>query len=93
MARLVAEGPTEEELASAKKYLIGSAALQEFSSSQAIASTLIGLQLWGLDVDFLPRRTELIEAVTVDDVKAVAQRILGNKPTTLLLGPKPPAAD
>lgn len=88
VARLVAEGPTEQELASAKKYLIGSAALQEFSSSQAIASTLIGLQLWDLDIDFLPRRTELINAVTVEDVKAVAQRILGNRPTTLLLGPK-----
>ena len=89
IARLAAEGPTEAELASAKKYLIGSAALHELSSSQAIANTLIGLQLWDLGIDFLPRRAELINAVTVEQVKAVAARLLGTRPTILLLGPKP----
>lgn len=88
IARLAAEGPTEAELASVKKYTIGSAALQEMSSSQAIAATLVGLQLWDLDIDYLPRRAELINAVTVDDVKAVAARLLGAKPTIMLLGPK-----
>ena len=88
IARLAADGPTEAELASAKKYLIGSAALQELSSSQAIAGTLVGLQLWDLGIDYLPGRAELIEAVTVEDVKAVAARLLGAKPTILLLGPR-----
>ena len=88
IARLAAEGPTEAELASAKKYTIGSAAMQEMSSSQAIAGTLVGLQLWDLDIDYLPRRAELINAVTVADVKAVAARLLGVKPTIMLLGPK-----
>jgi zinc protease len=88
IARLAAEGPTEAELASAKKYIIGSAALQEMSSSHAIAGTLVGLQLWDLDIDYLPRRAELINAVTVADVKAVAARLLGVKPTIMLLGPK-----
>jgi zinc protease len=88
IARLAAEGPTEAELASAKKYLIGSAALQELSSSQAIAATLVGLQLWDLDIGYLPRRAELINAVTVDDVKAVATRLLTAKPSVLLLGPQ-----
>jgi zinc protease len=88
IARLAAEGPTEAELASAKKYTIGSAALQELSSSHAIAGTLVGLQLWDLDIDFLPRRAELINAVTVDDVKRVAAKLLGTKPTILLLGPQ-----
>ncbi len=89
IARLAAEGPTEAELASAKKYIIGSAALQELSSSQAIAGTLVGLQLWDLGIDYLPERAELINAVTIDDVKAVAARLLGTKPTVMLLGPKP----
>jgi zinc protease len=88
IARLAAEGPTEAELASAKKYVIGSAALQEMSSSQAIAGTLVGLQLWELDIGYLPRRAELLNAVTVDDVKAVAARLLGAKPTIMLLGPQ-----
>lgn len=88
IARLAADGPTEAELASAQKYLIGSAPLRELGSSQAIASTLIGLQLWDLGIDYLPERTDLIAAVTVQDVKAVAAKLLGGKPTILLLGPK-----
>ncbi|HEY8574835.1 MAG TPA: pitrilysin family protein [Devosia sp.] len=88
VARLAAQGPTEAELASAKKYLIGSATLEELRSSSAIAGTLIGLQMWDLGIDYLPRRTELINAVTVDEVKAVATKLLGTEPTTLLLGPQ-----
>ena len=88
IARLAAEGPTEAELASAKKYIIGSTAMQELSSSQAIAGTLVGLQLWDLGIDYLPGRTALINAVTVDDVRAVAARLLGAKPSVLLLGPR-----
>ena len=41
--------PTEAELASVKKYTIGSAALQEMSSSQAIAGTLVLGRLAGAD--------------------------------------------
>ena len=33
-------------------------------------------------------RATLIDAVTVQDVKAVAARLLGSKPSILLLGPK-----
>lgn len=88
IARLAAEGPTEAELASAKKYIIGSTAMQELSSSQAIAGTLVGLQLWDLGIDYLPGRSALINAVTVDDVRAVAIRLLGAKPSVLLLGPQ-----
>ena len=92
-AALAEQGPTEAELAAAKKYIIGSAALQELSSSQAIASTLVGLQLWDLGIDYLPKRTELINAVTVQDVKAAAARLLGTDPTILLLGPQPEAGE
>jgi zinc protease len=88
VARLAEEGPTPAELESAKKYILGSAALRELSSSQAIAGTLVGLQLWDLGIDYLPRRAGLYNAVTVDDVKAMAARLLGTRPTILLLGPK-----
>lgn len=89
VAKMAAEGPTEAELASVKKYLIGSAALGELSSSQAIASTLVGLQLWDLGIDYLPQRDALINAVTVEDVKSVAARLLTERPATMLLGPAP----
>ncbi|MET3924726.1 pitrilysin family protein [Devosia sp. 2618] len=88
IAKMAAEGPTEAELASVKKYVIGSYALNELSSSSAIASTLVGLQLRGLGIDYLSERTDLINAVTVDDVKAVAAKLLETKPTIMLLGPK-----
>jgi len=92
IAKLAEEGPTEAELEAAKKYLIGSAALNELSSSSAIAGTLVGLQIWGLDIDYLSRRTELTNAVTAEDVKAVAQKLLTQKPAIMLLGPKAEAA-
>lgn len=88
IARLAKDGPTEEELASAKKYVIGSYAINELSSSGAIANTLVGLQLRGLGIDYLAERGELINAITVAEVKAMAARLLGVKPTILMLGPQ-----
>lgn len=88
ITRLAAEGPTEAELASAKKYVIGSYPINELSSSSAIANTLVGPDLRNLGIDHLTRREELIEAVTVADVKAAATKLLTVKPTTLLIGPQ-----
>jgi len=73
--RMAAEGPTVDELADAKKYLTGSFSLQ-FSSSDRIASILLSIQLDRLGIDYLDRRNGLIEAVTLDDVKRIAQTLL-----------------
>ncbi len=75
MQRLAAEGPTEAELEGAKKYLTGSYALR-FDSSSKIASQLLGIQLEGFGPDYIEKRNGLIEAVTAEDVRRVAQRIL-----------------
>jgi zinc protease len=88
IARLAADGPTEAELASAKKYVIGSYAINELGSSGAIANTLVGLQLRGLGIDYIAERADEINAVTVADVKAIAARLLSAKPTVLMLGPQ-----
>lgn len=88
IARLAAEGPTEAELASAKKYVIGSFPIKELNSSSAIANTLVSPNLRNLGIDHLTRRAEMIDAVSVADVKAVAAKLLGVKPTTLLIGPE-----
>ena len=87
IARMAKDGPTEEELDSAKKYVIGSYAINELSSSSAIASTLVGLQLRGLPIDYIATRAALIDAVTVTDVKAAASRLLSVKPSILQVGP------
>ncbi|KKC35620.1 zinc protease [Devosia epidermidihirudinis] len=87
IARMAKDGPTPEELASAKKYAIGSYAINELSSSGSIANTLVGLQLRGLDIDYINERADLLNAVTIEDVKAVAAKLLSVKPTILLIGP------
>ena len=53
----------------------------------AIDHSLVGLQMKGLGIDYVADRAARIEAVTLEDVKAVAARLLGTKPTVLLLGP------
>jgi len=75
--RMVKVGPSEDELAKAKSFLIGTYALQ-FDTSTKIANILLGLQLDDLDTTYLTDRKDLLGKVTIDDVKRVAKRILGN---------------
>jgi zinc protease len=76
IARFAAEGATEDELAKAKSYLIGSYALR-FTTSNAIASQLLAIQMDDLGIDYINRRNDLIAAVTLDDIKRVARRLFG----------------
>jgi zinc protease len=87
IAGLVADGPTEEELADAKRYIIGSYPIGELSSSSAIANTLVGLQMRDLGIDYISTRADQINAVTVADIKAMAARLLTVKPTIMQMGP------
>ena len=73
--RLAANGPTQDEFDKAKSYLRGSYALN-FDTSTKIAAQLVQLQLDDLGIDYWERRNGLIEAVTLDDVKRVAKRLL-----------------
>ena len=73
--RLAEEGPTVEELAKAKAYLNGSFALNLDTSSK-IAALLVQLQLDGLGIDYFTRRPDMINAVTLDDARRVAKRLL-----------------
>jgi zinc protease len=72
--RMRDNGPTAEELASAKTYLTGSFALQ-FDSTGRIAGTLVQLQQDGLGIDFLDKRNALIDAVSLEDARRVARRL------------------
>lgn len=76
ITRIANEGPTAEELASAKKYLVGSYALR-FDTSGKIANQLVQLQLDDLGIDYITRRNALVEAVTADQVKAAAKKLFG----------------
>jgi zinc protease len=73
--RLAENGPTADELAKAKDYLNGSFALNLDTSSK-IAALLVQLQRDGLDIDYFTRRPQMINAVTLDDARRVAKRLL-----------------
>ncbi|NJM29953.1 MAG: insulinase family protein [Rhizobiales bacterium] len=75
LTRMAQEGPTQEELDTAKTFLTGSYALR-FDSNAKIAGQLLGVQQDNLGIDYFTRRNGLIEAVTLDQVKAAAKRLL-----------------
>lgn len=87
VARMANDGPTEAELAAAKSYLKGSYAVNNLDSSVSIADTLVGLQEAGLDREYIDKRAELIDAVTLDQVKAIAKKLLEAEPAILIFGP------
>ncbi|MBB3996634.1 M16 family metallopeptidase [Aureimonas pseudogalii] len=87
LKQLAENGPSAEELDKAKAFVKGSYAVQNLSSSLSIASTLVGIQLDDLGIDYIDRRQALIDAVTLDDVKAVAKRLLSVEPTVITVGP------
>jgi len=74
--RIAQEGPTADELAKAKSYVKGSYALA-FDTSPKIANQLVQIQLDKLGIDYIDRRIAMIDAVTLDDAKRVAQRLFG----------------
>ncbi len=75
LERAARDGLTEQELRTAKDYLVGSFALR-FDTSAKIAAQLLAIQLDNLGADYIDRRNGEIEAVTVEDIKRVAKRLL-----------------
>ncbi len=71
IARLGAEGPTQQELDDAKAYLTGAFPLN-FDSNMKIANILMGFQQDALGVDYVAKRNDYINAVTLDDLNRVA---------------------
>jgi zinc protease len=82
------EGPTEDELEKAKKFLTGSYALR-FDTSTKIASQLVNLQLDELEPRYLDERNARIEAVTMADAKRVAKRLLGEGELLVAMAGRP----
>jgi zinc protease len=72
--RLQNEGLTEEELANAKTYLTGSFPLR-LDATNRIARLLVSIQYDELGIDYVDRRKDLIEKVTLDDTRRVAGRL------------------
>ncbi|MCQ0969474.1 insulinase family protein (plasmid) [Paracoccus sp. TK19116] len=74
-ARMATGEVTEAELNDAKTYITGEYPLR-FDGNGKIAGILSGMQLIGLPIDYINNRNAMVEAVTAEDVKRVAQRLL-----------------
>jgi zinc protease len=86
LARIRAEGVTAEELAEAKTYLNGSFPMG-LDSNGRIAGLLVQMQRDKLGPDHLDKRADYINAVTLEDVKRVANRIFDlDKLLTVVVG-------
>jgi zinc protease len=90
--RLAESGPTEEELAKAKSYQKGSFPLR-FDTSTKIAAQLVQMQIDDLGIDYIDKRNDLVDAVTLADVQRVAKRLLdGGMLVTMVGRPQPSPA-
>jgi zinc protease len=86
--RMAEDGPAAEELEAAKLYVVGAYAINNLNSSSAIASTLVELQVDDLGIDYINRRAGMINAVTLDEAKAAAKRLLSAEPAVMVVGPE-----
>ncbi len=75
LKRMADDGPTATELDNAKSYLTGSFALR-FDTNAKIASQLLWMLQEEMGIDYPEKRNALVNAVTLDDLKRVAKRLL-----------------
>ncbi|WP_193184299.1 M16 family metallopeptidase [Nisaea sediminum] len=73
-AGMAENGPTEQEVRDAKTYINGSFPMQ-LTSSAPIAGMLVSLQRDKRPLDYLEKRPELIDSVTMEDLRRVAKRL------------------
>ena len=79
---LATNGLTEEELTRAKAKLLGQEAMRN-QSNDAFAHASALDELYGLGFDEYTRLRARIEAVTLDDVRAVARKLFSEAPSVL----------
>jgi len=88
LAKIRSEGVSQEELEAAKTYLNGSFSLR-LSSNARIAKILASMQFSRLPISYLDERAGLINAVTLDDIKRVAQRLMDPEKLIITVVGKP----
>jgi zinc protease len=83
--RMAEEGPTQDELDKAKSYLNGSQMLA-LDTSTKLAGALVQYQLDGLGIDYLEKRSGIINAVTLEDTRRAAKRLWSHGLITVTVG-------
>jgi zinc protease len=84
IARMRDERVTDQELADAKAYLTGRFVFQ-FETREQLAAHLVDAERLGLPDDYLQTYADRIDAVTADEVRAVARRHLHPEHCTLAI--------
>lgn len=91
LARFARDGATAQELADAKTYLTGSYPLG-LDSNVKIARTLNAYQRQGLTPDYVEKRNGLIQAVTLQQVNAMAKKWYDPSKLVVVIAGTPDAA-
>ena len=91
LARFAKDGATAKELADAKTYLTGSYPLG-LDSNAKIARTLNAYQRQGLTPDYVEKRNALIQAVTLQQVNAMAKKWYDPTKLVIVIAGTPEAA-
>ena len=90
--KVASDGVTQEELDAAQTYLTGAYPLR-FDSNASIARILVGMQMDGLPIDYIETRNSKVEAVTVEDVKRVAERLYRREDLRFVIVGQPEGLD
>ena len=73
-AKFASDGITEDELDMTKTYLTGAYPLR-FDGNGTIAKIMVGMQMDGLSPDYIAKRNDLVNAVTLDEVNRVISEL------------------
>ncbi|XUM22671.1 M16 family metallopeptidase [Bradyrhizobium oligotrophicum S58] len=83
--RIAEEGPTQQELDEAKSYINGSQMLALDTSSK-LAQAMLQYQLDKMPIDYIEKRSEIVNAVTLDDAKKAAKQLWSQGLLTAVVG-------
>jgi len=86
--RMAEEGPTQQELDEAKSYINGSQMLALDTSSK-LAQALLQYQLDKMPIDYIEKRAEIVNAVTLDQAKQAAKQLWSQGLLTVVVGRTP----
>jgi zinc protease len=73
-----ADGPTTEELSDARDFMTGSLALG-LETNDGIAGTLLGIERYGLGLDYISRYPSIIRGIGAEQIVEVASRYLSTE--------------
>jgi zinc protease len=78
IAHFCADGPTDEELSDARDFMTGSLALG-LETNDGIAGTLLGIERYGLGLDYIARYPGIIRGISAEQIIGVARKYLSTE--------------